>query len=49
MNIIVLAVKKANGTMVFNPTSDARIGAGDCLIAMGEPLNLKKLEQAALS
>ncbi len=49
MNIIVLAVKKADGTMVFNPTSDSRIGAGDCLIAMGEPLNLKKLEQAALS
>jgi voltage-gated potassium channel len=49
MNVIVLAVKKADGTMVFNPTSDARIGAGDCLIAMGEPLNLKKLEQAALS
>ena len=47
MNIIVLAVKKAAGNMVFNPTSEARIEAGDCLIAMGDPINLKRLEMIA--
>jgi voltage-gated potassium channel len=47
MNIIVLAVKKADGRMVFNPTSDSRIEAGDYLIAMGDPVNLKKLETVA--
>lgn len=47
MNIIVLAMKKIAGNMVFNPTSEARIEAGDYLIAMGDPINLKKLESIA--
>jgi voltage-gated potassium channel len=47
MNIIVLAMKKADGNMVFNPTSETRIEAGDCLIAMGDPSHLKRLEGIA--
>lgn len=42
--VIVLAIRKASGEMLFNPSADARIGAGDYLIAMGEPQSLQKLE-----
>jgi K+/H+ antiporter YhaU regulatory subunit KhtT len=31
--------------MQFNPAADLRIEAGDVLIAMGERLKLKRLEQ----
>lgn len=47
LNVIVLAVKKSTNKMVFNPTSEDRMEAGDCLIAMGDPANLKKLEGMA--
>jgi voltage-gated potassium channel len=43
--VIVLAIRKARGEMLFNPASDSRIEAGDHLIAMGEPDGLRKLEQ----
>jgi voltage-gated potassium channel len=44
--IIILAIKRADG-MRFNPSSDDRIEAGDFLIAMGEPQQLRALEQTA--
>jgi voltage-gated potassium channel len=44
---IVLAIKRAQG-MRFNPASEDRIDAGDCLIAMGQPLQLRQLEQMAI-
>lgn len=47
LNVIVLAVKKSTGRMVFNPTSESRMEAGDCLIALGDPAHLKKLEGMA--
>jgi len=43
--VIVLAIRKATGEMSFNPTADAKVSAGDHLIAMGEPSQLQKLEQ----
>ena len=43
--VAILAVRKANGEMLANPSSDLRIDAGDHLIAMGEARNLRKLEQ----
>jgi voltage-gated potassium channel len=46
MNVIVLAIKKAEG-MHFNPEPDDEIEAGDCLIAMGEPAGLRRLEESA--
>ncbi len=46
MNVIVLAIKKTEG-MHFNPEPDDKIEVGDCLIAMGEPSGLRKLEQRA--
>jgi voltage-gated potassium channel len=44
--VIILAIKRGNG-MQFNPAPDARIEPGDYLIAMGEPSQLRQLEQAA--
>ena len=42
--VIVLAIRKAEGEMLFNPPADARISSGDHLIAMGEPEGLRRLE-----
>ncbi len=43
--VIVLAIRKASGEMSFNPAAEAKLFAGDHLIAMGEPKQLRKLEQ----
>jgi uncharacterized protein with PhoU and TrkA domain len=45
--MIVLAVKNTDGKMVFNPSQDAVIRAGDCLIVIGGDNGLKKLEDLA--
>ena len=44
--LIVLAIKRESG-MRFKPAPDDRIEPGDCLIAMGEPSQLRHLEQMA--
>jgi len=44
--VIVLAIKRQDA-MRFNPAPDERIEPGDCLIAMGEPAQLRELEQTA--
>ncbi len=44
--VIILAIKRETG-MRFNPAPDDRIEAGDFLIAMGEPQQLRELEHAA--
>src|SRR5262249_45652319 len=41
--VIVLAIRKAQGEMLFNPPADAKVEQGDYLIAMGEPDGLGKL------
>jgi voltage-gated potassium channel len=46
--VIVLAIKRRDG-MRFNPAPDERIEPDDCLIAMGEPAQLRQLEQTASS
>ena len=46
MGVIVLAIRKADGKMVFNPPPDSRITVGDHLIVMGQAEGLQKLEQA---
>jgi voltage-gated potassium channel len=46
--VIVLAIKRREG-MRFNPAPDERIEPDDCLIAMGEPSQLRQLEQTAAS
>lgn len=42
-NLIIIAVKKPDDTMAFNPSFDTRIMAGDTVIAVGEGSNLEKL------
>ena len=44
--VIILAIKRESG-MRFNPSPDDRIDPGDYLIAMGEPSQLRQLEQMA--
>jgi voltage-gated potassium channel len=43
--VIVLAIRSASGDMLFNPSADSKINAGDHLIVMGELDRLQKLEQ----
>jgi voltage-gated potassium channel len=45
LGVIVLAIRKSDGRMLFNPPADAEIEGGDYLIAMGETENLNKLAQ----
>ena len=44
--LIVLALRKAAGSMLFNPDGSTRIDSGDVLIAMGERSNLKRMSEA---
>ncbi len=44
--VIILAIKRESG-MRFNPAPDDNIQPGDYLIAMGEPSQLRQLEQMA--
>jgi len=45
LGVIVLAIRKAAGEMLFNPPSEMKITAGDHLIVMGETGHLQRLEQ----
>jgi len=45
LDVIVLAVRKAAGEMLFNPPPEMAIAAGDHLIVMGATDRLQKLEQ----
>jgi len=45
LGVIVLAIRKAAGEMLFNPPSEMKIVAGDHLIVMGEAGRLQRLEQ----
>ncbi len=44
VGVIVMAIRKADGRMVFNPPADTIICAGDYLIVMGRQENLDALE-----
>ena len=44
-NLIIIAVKKPDDSMLFNPSFEAVIESGDTVIAVGEEENLKKLEK----
>ncbi len=48
LRIIIVAIKKSNGNMEFNPSSKSIIEAGDTLIALGEINNIKTLEELAV-
>ena len=44
-NLIILVVKRADGTMLFNPLAETKIGADDTLITVGKHKNLVELEK----
>ncbi|MCL4500247.1 MAG: potassium channel protein [Deltaproteobacteria bacterium] len=45
LDLILVAIKRADGEMLFNPTLETRIQAGDTLIALGMRHNLERLEE----
>jgi voltage-gated potassium channel len=44
-NLIIIAIKKSDGSMLFNPSFESIIRADDTVIAVGEYENLQKLEK----
>jgi voltage-gated potassium channel len=48
LGVIILAIRKSDGRMLFNPPAEAEVESGDYLIAMGETANLQKLEQTLM-
>ena len=44
LGVIVMAVRKSDGGMVFNPPAETAVRAGDYLIVMGRQQNLQSLE-----
>ena len=47
LGIIIVAMKKKDGAMGFDPAADSTIEDGDCLIALGRAESLRKLEEMA--
>ena len=44
-NLIIVAIKKQDDSMLFNPSFETVIEAGDTVIAVGQEENLQKLEK----
>lgn len=44
-NIIIIAIKKKDGEMIFNPSFETFLEEGDTIIAMGRASNLKKFNE----
>ena len=47
LDIVVVAIRRSSGDMLFNPSGDVGIEAGDMLIAIGHPDSLAKLKVLA--
>jgi voltage-gated potassium channel len=48
LNLIIVAIKRAGGFIVFNPGPKTAIHSGDTLVALGERTMLKKLAENAM-
>jgi voltage-gated potassium channel len=46
LNLILIAIKQIDGTMMFNPSFETRLEAGTTVIAVGHPENLALLGKA---
>ncbi len=44
VGVIVMAIRRSDGEMIFNPPADTAVRGGDYLIVMGKPDNLSALE-----
>ena len=49
MDVIIVAIRKREGEMTFNPSSKTRIEAGDTLIALGKSGDISKLAKVLSS
>ncbi len=47
LGVIIVAIKKSSGKMVFNPPAEAVLEAGDILVAIGDRPHLDQLEKLA--
>lgn len=47
LNVIIVAIRRRNGQMTFNPSGDALIDAGDILIAIGRAESLMRMSDLA--
>ena len=47
LDVVIVAVRRASGEMIFNPSGDAYIEAGDMLIAIGRADSLAQLKTQA--
>jgi len=47
LGVIVMAIRKSDGRMLFNPPADTAVEGGDYLIVMGQMHNLRTLESLA--
>lgn len=45
VNVIILAIRRGDGQMIFNPAVETRIAAGDFLIVLGDKASLGALEK----
>jgi len=45
--VIIVAIKKGSGRMIFNPGPEILMEPGDRLVALGEPEQMERLEQRA--
>lgn len=45
-NLILIAIKKEDGQMIFNPSFEARVNGGDTVIVVGQRANLRGLSEA---
>ena len=48
LDIVIISIRRAGGELIFNPSGDARIEAGDILIAIGKVEALTRLNEMAL-
>jgi voltage-gated potassium channel len=47
LGLIIVAIKKASGKMLFNPAPEASLGVDDILIALGDRKSLDELDKLA--
>jgi voltage-gated potassium channel len=47
LDVVIVAVRRRTGEMIFNPSGDAYIEAGDLLIAIGRTDSLAQLKAQA--
>jgi len=47
--LIIIGIKQKHGAMIFNPSSQTKIMAGDILIAMGRIKDLDSLRELLLA